>query len=139
PTGKCSFYADCLEAKKKCGSSGYALDYGKKYCNKFENAKSKFTTSGQRWVTKTMTCLQKKLVPAVKGTSGWTTCDAIEKKAFASHSDCYVSSGLCDLDPKDWAQIFLTVGAGGMFGGIKNLVEVVQTADACFPLVMWIV
>src|SRR5690606_39768157 len=34
PTGKCSFYNDCIEKKVKCGNDGYALDYGKVYCDK---------------------------------------------------------------------------------------------------------
>lgn len=34
--GDCDFYDDCIEKwTQTCGSSGYALGYGGKYCRKF--------------------------------------------------------------------------------------------------------
>ena len=34
--GDCDFYDDCIEKwTQSCGSSGYALGYGGKYCRKF--------------------------------------------------------------------------------------------------------
>ncbi|RPA87166.1 hypothetical protein BJ508DRAFT_200084, partial [Ascobolus immersus RN42] len=138
PTGKCSFYTDCIEKKVKCGKDGYAKNYGKKYCDKFSNNKSKFSAKGKKWVDKTMVCLQKKLVPVVKGDKAYNTCKEIKSKAFGSHSNCYVSSGLCKLPPSDWMKIMKTVGAGGMFGGVRNMIEAVQTVDDCFPFVKWV-
>ena len=33
--GICSFYPQCVESRFPCGSNGYALGYGNKYCNIF--------------------------------------------------------------------------------------------------------
>ena len=38
----CDFYPKCLEATSPCGSSGYALGYGGKYCTKFGEDSSQF-------------------------------------------------------------------------------------------------
>ncbi|RPA76036.1 hypothetical protein BJ508DRAFT_417762 [Ascobolus immersus RN42] len=127
PTGSCAFYKTCLEDKYKCGEKGYPLNYGYKYCKKFADAKSKFSTKGQTWVTNTMKCLQKKLVSHTSG----STCTKLEKAAFASHSTCYLSNGVCDLSLGDLWDIFWTVGIGGLFGGIANLKEAAQTAAPC--------
>lgn len=33
--GNCEFYTKCLEQRLQCGSEGYAVAYGYKFCNKF--------------------------------------------------------------------------------------------------------
>ncbi|RPA79645.1 hypothetical protein BJ508DRAFT_415798 [Ascobolus immersus RN42] len=128
PTGSCNFYSICLEGQYQCGSSGYPLGYGKKYCDKFSANRSNFSSKGKTWVDKTMLCLQKKLVSHAKGGS---TCTKIKNAAFASHSTCYVQSGLCDLSVADFKQILSTVDLADMFGGKANLIEVIQSAASC--------
>ena len=32
--GNCDFYPQCVETRIPCGSTGYALDYGNKYCRR---------------------------------------------------------------------------------------------------------
>lgn len=41
-SGNCSFY-DCFEQRFQCGSHGYALAYGGKYCRRLEGARDAFT------------------------------------------------------------------------------------------------
>ncbi len=35
--GNCDFYRGCLEALFPCGAKGYALAFGEKYCQRFNN------------------------------------------------------------------------------------------------------
>ncbi|RPA87439.1 hypothetical protein BJ508DRAFT_198192, partial [Ascobolus immersus RN42] len=139
PTGTCAFYTTCLEDKYKCGSKGYPKSYGYKYCKAFSNRRSKFNAKGKAWISKTMVCLQKKLVPAVQKKSGYNTCAKIKSKAFDSHSVCYVKSGLCTLGPSQWKQIFLTVDFKDLFGGWAQLKEVAQSVSGCLDFYWWVV
>ena len=43
-SGNCDFYTKCVEAKFLCGSNGYPLDYGDKYCRRFSNSSNCFTS-----------------------------------------------------------------------------------------------
>ena len=42
--GNCDFYSQCVETRIPCGSSGYSLGYGERYCNLFEDELNCFTT-----------------------------------------------------------------------------------------------
>ena len=48
--GNCTFYTQCVEPRFQCGSSGYPLGYGDRYCRKFEEESSCFTSSVSRCV-----------------------------------------------------------------------------------------
>lgn len=52
PTKSCAFYNDCLEGAHTCGSNGYAIGYGGKFCQAFSRSVSKneFTPMGETWV-----------------------------------------------------------------------------------------
>ena len=41
--GNCDFYTQCVEPKFQCGSIGYSLNYGDRYCRKFDQESSCFT------------------------------------------------------------------------------------------------
>ena len=41
--GNCDFYPQCVEARIPCGSTGYALNYGEKYCHRVANVLSCFS------------------------------------------------------------------------------------------------
>ena len=92
----CSFYTDCLEAKYHCGPDGYPVGYGNKYCEKFLEHRDEFSDAGQQWIDGTLTCLKKALEPDMI-TSETETCDKVNDDAFASHVQCYVDNGFCDL------------------------------------------
>lgn len=44
----CLWYPDCLELKYQCGSQGYPIGYGFKYCNKFGQLKT--YQSARTWI-----------------------------------------------------------------------------------------
>ena len=133
----CSFYPDCLEFKYDCGSGGYPLGYGLKYCEKFTDAKPELDSAGKQWVSDTMLCLQTTLVPYA--TTETTTCDNLKDDAFASHPRCYIDSGVCTLGPGDWTVIIETVSLKDLFGGIDNLKAVLQTVEGCVEFYEWLI
>ncbi|KAI9001921.1 hypothetical protein BC832DRAFT_517223, partial [Gaertneriomyces semiglobifer] len=100
--GTCTFYTDCLEATHPCGASEYALGYGFKYCNEFRTNVEKFTPKGQLWIGSVMSCLQVSLIPTLTTPA---TCPVIRKKAFDTHSDCYLTEGFCTLPIQDWVTL----------------------------------
>ena len=41
--GNCDFYTQCVEQKFQCGTNGYPLAYGNRYCHSLTNKQSCFT------------------------------------------------------------------------------------------------
>lgn len=113
----CSFYSACLERSTPCGDSGYALGFGEKYCTAFRSAK--LSPTGQKWVERTMHCLQEALVPEVLAAGSLSSprasaarCEEVFDKAFASHPACYTAkeSSVCFLPPSDVVTVLDTIG-----------------------------
>ncbi|CAG8660009.1 12110_t:CDS:2, partial [Ambispora gerdemannii] len=132
----CSFYTNCLENKFHCGPTGYPINYGDKNCKKFISAMNRFSSAGKKWLTDTMLCLQKTLVPSYN--NGKTTCSQISNTAFNSHMTCYIDSGVCFLPPTDWVIIFETVGVKDIFLNSQALMQTLKTGFGCFTLYAWI-
>ena len=44
-TGNCGFYTQCVEPRFQCGTNGYPLAYGYKYCRHFINEQSCYTSA----------------------------------------------------------------------------------------------
>ncbi|KAH8814580.1 hypothetical protein DL96DRAFT_417554 [Flagelloscypha sp. PMI_526] len=136
PRDSCTFYTDCLEATFNCGPSGYPTAYGYKYCTKFSSSRELLSSQGVNWMLDTMSCLQKTLVPFLQqnmNNQTTKTCSLLEETAFESHSDCYVSNGLCKLPFKDWLQIANIVGVGTLFSGWDELRESFEALEGCLP------
>ena len=133
----CNFYPDCLESKYHCGSSGYPIGYGLKYCEAFTAAKPRLSARGNIWVSDTMLCLQRALVPFATYES--TTCPELKGAAIATHPDCYVNSGVCVLPPTDWAVIVNTVDLKDLFGSLDQLKAVLKTVDDCADFYLWLI
>jgi hypothetical protein len=108
----CDFYTRCMEATCKCGygSSGYALSYGKKYCERFQ-AETNFTASGQKWRDATLRCLQERQVAKLPATSQGCNCPQLRNDAYSAHVECYTlpGSSICDLPGADIYAILKTV------------------------------
>ena len=86
-----------------------------------------------------MLCLQKSLIPeATQSTSAVKSCSALSTKAFSSHADCYVGSGLCTLSPKDWLVIVETVGFAELFSSFEAIKETLITAGKCIEFYAWL-
>ena len=43
--GNCDFYTQCVETKFQCGTNGYPLGYGNRYCRQFGDKRSCFTSA----------------------------------------------------------------------------------------------
>ena len=41
--GNCEFYTQCVEERFQCGTNGYPLAYGDKYCRRLKNKQNCFT------------------------------------------------------------------------------------------------
>ena len=116
PSGElCNWYKDCLEKKYPCEatSNAYALKFAEKFCRLYNEKKSWFSEKGQRWVDGVRKCLQVSLVPLLRPWSN-PTCQEIRKKAFASHTPCYLNPdrnvpSVCDLDCIEYNKIFFII------------------------------
>jgi hypothetical protein len=130
----CEFYVKCLEDKFQCGSDGYPVGYGYRYCNKFLQYFDEFPPAGQDWIKKTLVCLKQELVPVMDNDD--TSCSTVYSIAFNSHPQCYVKSGFCDLFV-DYGNIKQTLSALFKVYDIKDfasatsLKQVFQTATMC--------
>ena len=129
PQRSCLFYTNCMEKKVSCGSYGYAINYGFKYCNKYARKIDLFTSNGQTWVYETMNCLQRALVTPLKQCEN--NCETLKDLAFASHPKCYIysGSGVCTLDWSDWIQIMLIVSKD--LTSVASLKQALQTFAGC--------
>ncbi|EGD86927.1 hypothetical protein H112_05442 [Trichophyton rubrum D6] len=136
----CSFYSACLEKGIPCGPDGYALAYGDRYCNRFSAASPQLSASGQEWVTKTMLCLQQKLVPVALGKDEQvSTCPAVREFAFSTHPECYIQGGVCLLAPTDWLVIVGTVGFTELFDSVEALATTLKTVKGCLDFYLWLI
>jgi Stanniocalcin family len=134
----CTFYPSCLESRLHCGPSGYPLGYGLHYCELFTNARSQMSPEGQAWVTDTMLCLQRALVPYGTGRES-TTCSDVKEYAFGTHPSCYIESGVCTLPPSDWAIIVDTVGLADLFSSWDAFKATMETAGGCGAFYAWLI
>ena len=132
PLQSCAFYLNCMEEKVKCGSSGYALGYGLRYCIKFSKLLVSFSPEGQTWIWNTMNCLQKALVTSLKNCE--KNCTILKKTAFDSHPMCYVDNGVCNLPPQDWAAIVTIVGKDLL--NLDGFIQALKTTPQCVSTVL---
>jgi len=122
----CDFYEKCLEEKNQCGIDGYPLNYGLKFCNVFNSME--LSSSGEKWITATMACLQEGLVDFAEKK---TSCSVIEAEAFGSHVQCYVDSGFCDLPFSDKTKI-ATTNFWATVTSLAGTVQAAKTLVECF-------
>jgi hypothetical protein len=135
----CTFYTDCLESLYHCGPDGYPLGYGLHFCQKFSAESPRFSTKGQHWLSNTMLCLQRSLIPEATdpiATTGVRTCKELKDTAFSKHGGCYVECGLCQLSPLDWWVVVSTVGIRPIlsFEGLGQAVEAVSLCVGWYSL-----
>ncbi|CAC5385069.1 unnamed protein product [Mytilus coruscus] len=127
--GTCDFY-DCFEQRFPCGSSGYALGYGGKYCRKFQQSqfRSLFNTAGQVFLDKMSKCEMDAVLPFYEQQS--ITCSTEYDLVFKHQEDCYIQSGYCDvvLDNFDG---FLKTFDRADFLNFKLINQVLNAAKRC--------
>ncbi len=112
PLNQCHFYRNCLEKERPCGRTGYALKFAEHFCNKFKDLRPRMSPRGQQWITDTMACLQMKLVPVAVGRHQ-LDCTTLKLEAQASHVDCYVQNGFCDI-VTEWHKISELFGVSSL-------------------------
>ena len=101
----CSFYLS-LEQSIPCGPSGYTLDFGYPYCEKFLKSNFyRFSRRGKKFLIKNSFCLQEEIYKNYSENDN-LTCKKLKNIAFSGHADCYIDSGFCDLSLFD--KIILT-------------------------------
>ncbi|KAM0255530.1 hypothetical protein ACHAQJ_005677 [Trichoderma viride] len=129
PLHQCDFYQTCVEDSVPCSgdANSYAINYGLKNCQKFDQNLNLFSDSGQQFIWGTMNCLQKDLVPVVSACNA--TCKSIHDAAFGSHAQCYIANGFCSLECKDYLAELYTVGLDLV--SKDALKSVFQTAAGC--------
>ncbi len=134
----CQFYDDCLENIFTCGSQGYPVKYGKKYCEKFLAISQKnekeggLSSEGIKWRNKTLLCLQNILVETLNGDQNKITCNSIKSTAFNSHADCYTHNGqsICSLSRSDILEIILTPDSEDLFSN-ESLKQSFEVGTRC--------
>jgi len=114
---RCSFYRECVEASISCEGTSYpyAISYGEKYCNRFQDINPRMSDKGQKWLDSTMVCLQEGLrlwngsyvtdhhynrnileTPGKDGrpssvfTSVVGSCKEVREIEFGIHPECYL-------------------------------------------------
>lgn len=100
----CDFYS-CIEQKISCGSDGYFIGFGERFCRRFDKIFGKLSSQGKVWFTTARQCLTNKVITLDKGSS----CHEIEEQAYSDHRPCYISSGYCDLSKRDKAKIIKVI------------------------------
>lgn len=92
--GDCSFY-QCFNQRHPCNasSSNYAIDYGWKYCSRFDTHRNRLTEEGQRWLNGTRTCSMEKMLEYYRANA--ILCSEIETDMKEKHAVCEETNGLC--------------------------------------------
>ena len=143
----CSWYSTCLQRTFKCPLDSYPLGYGLKYCSRFTSMRNEFPPMARDWISKTLVCLKKSLVPfAASPTKGTTKakCDQLTDAAFQSHSYCYVQNGFCQLfTEQSMSDMTQTCKAlrkvydlGDLFQS-RSLGQIVETVKGCGFIAPW--
>ncbi len=131
----CDYYQNCVESYLSCGSGGYALGYGRFYCQRFLD--TNYTTYvGDQWRDATLLCLQRELSLFLYFTPYRTkTCPIIKKYAYETHANCYVRPeqgrpelSICYLPPADVLLTTQNLKAVDIlrWGGLKQMAQVAR-------------
>lgn len=100
----CGFYL-CEEEKSQCGSRGYPLGFGFKFCQVFLNTEHRYSPEAHLWLRQVRVCLMETYVEA-QSAQPQRTCGEIKSQSFRSHVGCYEETGFCELRTQDQMKIF---------------------------------
>lgn len=100
----CEYYS-CLAAAKHCSHRSYLVNFGHRYCLRYESRLSNFTEDGQVWMQEVRKCLIREMSSYEENLS----CKELKVRAFSDHVPCYIESGFCELSKWDKKQILKTV------------------------------
>lgn len=123
--GACEYYA-CREARAEnsCGENGYYLAHGYEYCHRLvQVAGPVMSPAGRAWLEDGRDCLMRFVEDHIAADED---CQSLRDRAYASHPDCYVDNGFCDLPVTDWLALFATIDTGDL-----DFVEIITTSAQC--------
>lgn len=107
--GACGYYR-CREAQAGCGEEGYLLGYVGRYCDRFATVTApRVSAAAAEWLGRVRTCLVDYMAEEVPADA---SCEEIHRMGTASHTDCYVEAGFCELSILDWFAIVHTIDPG---------------------------
>lgn len=128
--GSCDFY-QCFDNRRSCGTDGYALGYGKKYCNRFGDFYNDFTSDGQAMIDCVRKCLTKALLNQYSsGQASGGGCDQIKNIAFDSHVDCYYNCNFCNVYANNKIALYHVYEVNDFFSTLA-LKQVVTVGAKC--------
>jgi len=90
--GICQFYT-CFEERHPCSTPNYALDYGWRFCSRFDTHFSRLNLAGQKWLNGTRKCAMEHLLSFYQEES--IVCSEVAAEMKDSHASCEVENGLC--------------------------------------------
>ncbi len=137
--GTCAYYSCVDQERLSCGDKGYAIGYGRRYCEKFSalqftpsfpGAESAvFPDSGNDWRDSVRTCLQEDMEAFFESDQP-KDCSSLRAFAFGSHPRCYTEGpSFCALKPQSVIRIGLTIQ--GDLLTAESLQQVRDTAQIC--------
>lgn len=133
----CNFY-EKIGGQLNCElNSDYCIQYGFKYCSKFQDLKKSGIGDLTKWVPKVTICLQRELSdPQVydENSSPVTSsvCEKVRFRAFHSHPECYVNSGFCELTASSKQAAFNVVAWADMLSNLNySLAQALVVGEVC--------
>jgi hypothetical protein len=138
--GSCEYYA-CLDQEVlSCGDLGYALGYGKKYCERFTALQfaphrtaleeEAFPAVGAVWRDRVKVCLMNELEHYV-GNQDALSCGELRSFAFKSHPHCYTRSpSFCELSLENATRVGLTIEPRTLIAQ-ESIDQIRDTATIC--------
>lgn len=123
---QCDYYL-CrdAEAATACGADGYYRGFGYAYCERYlEVTTARLSPAGQRFAHDVRRCLMQAMEATIPVDAA---CPDVQAAAYASHPDCYVASGFCELPWRDWVAIAATIRPAD-----ASFREMIDTALRCW-------
>lgn len=120
---ECSAYQE-IENNYQCGTKGYPLKFGYKYCRKFIDNQDQFSPQGQAWLALTRECL----IAEVESFSV-SSCRELKKLAFDSHGECFERAGFCNLAKEDRKELYKMIIP--QFWRVRLIVDGINLLKSC--------
>lgn len=131
-SGDCSFYT-CLENRFPCERDGYALRFGRYYCQRIRNNINSLNPSGRIWANATLKCQTKALSSVYQAPA--QSCKAIYNAGFDAMHQCFIENKFCDInwDNRDaiWEIFDATDLNPSSTAARKMWAQVLKTSGSC--------
>lgn len=106
---QCDYYL-CREAQTAnngCGPTGYYEGFGDHYCRLYKDVVAdKLSPHGQQFAYKVRRCL---MVTMEKTIPLESSCSDVKAAAYASHQQCYIDAGFCQLSMGDRIAVLASI------------------------------